>query len=58
MGTGALCSVKPGEAALLDPKDKIKITRIETFFVQPRSVFLKMSTDAGIVGWGEPSLGL
>jgi len=34
----------------------MKITRIETFFVKPRWVFLKMATDAGIVGWGEPSL--
>ncbi len=32
----------------------MKITQLETFFVQPRWVFLKMHTDAGIVGWGEP----
>jgi galactonate dehydratase len=32
----------------------MKITKLETFFVQPRWVFLKMSTDEGIVGWGEP----
>jgi galactonate dehydratase len=55
-GVGTLSAVKPSEAALVDPKDAIKITKIETFFVQPRSVFLKMSTDAGIVGWGEPCL--
>ena len=42
--------------AAIDPKDDLKITKIETFFVQPRSVFLKMSTNAGIVGWGEPTL--
>jgi galactonate dehydratase len=32
----------------------MKITRLETFFVEPRWVFLKMHTDADIVGWGEP----
>lgn len=32
----------------------MKITRLETFFVKPRWVFLKMHTDAGLVGWGEP----
>jgi galactonate dehydratase len=55
-GLGALSSVKPGAAALADPKDPIKITKLETFYVCPRSVFLKMSTNAGIVGWGEPCL--
>ena len=42
--------------AAIDPKDELKITKLETFFVQPRSVFLKMSTNAGIIGWGEPTL--
>ncbi|MFW6189106.1 MAG: galactonate dehydratase [Planctomycetota bacterium] len=32
----------------------MKVTELETFFVEPRWVFLKMGTDAGIVGWGEP----
>jgi galactonate dehydratase len=32
----------------------MKITQLETFFVKPRWLFLKISTDAGIVGWGEP----
>jgi galactonate dehydratase len=32
----------------------MKITRFETFFVPPRWLFLKMETDEGIVGWGEP----
>jgi galactonate dehydratase len=32
----------------------MKITRLETFFVKPRWVFLKMHTDEGLVGWGEP----
>lgn len=32
----------------------MKITALETFFVRPRWVFLKVSTDEGLVGWGEP----
>ena len=34
----------------------MKITRLETFFVKPRWLFLKVHTDAGIVGLGEPVL--
>nr|WP_218628030.1 galactonate dehydratase [Sporosarcina sp. E16_8] len=33
---------------------KVKITKIETFIVPPRWLFLKIETDEGIVGWGEP----
>ena len=32
----------------------MKITNMETFHVPPRWMFLKISTDEGIVGWGEP----
>ncbi|MCC6443702.1 MAG: galactonate dehydratase [Armatimonadetes bacterium] len=32
----------------------MKITRLELLHVRPRWLFLKMSTDAGIVGYGEP----
>jgi galactonate dehydratase len=32
----------------------MKITRYETFLVPPRWLFLKIETDEGIVGWGEP----
>ncbi|MGV3722147.1 MAG: galactonate dehydratase [Actinomycetota bacterium] len=32
----------------------MKITKLETILVQPRWLFLKMHTDAGIVGYGEP----
>ncbi len=32
----------------------MKITRLETFFVKPRWLFLKVHTDEGIVGLGEP----
>jgi galactonate dehydratase len=36
------------------PRDPIKITKLETFLVQPRWLFLKVHTNAGIVGLGEP----
>jgi galactonate dehydratase len=32
----------------------MKITGLELFHVRPRWLFLKMNTDDGIVGWGEP----
>ncbi|MFL6562808.1 MAG: D-galactonate dehydratase, partial [Bacillus sp. (in: firmicutes)] len=32
----------------------MKITGYELFTVQPRWLFLKIETDEGIVGWGEP----
>ena len=32
----------------------MKITSLELFKVAPRWLFLKMSTDEGLVGWGEP----
>ena len=32
----------------------MKITKYETFVVPPRWLFLKIETDEGIVGWGEP----
>ena len=35
-------------------RDKIRITRLETMLVKPRWLFLKIHTDAGLVGWGEP----
>src|ERR1700684_3438212 len=38
--------VRPGRA--------LKITKLETFLVKPRWLFLKVHTDAGIVGLGEP----
>jgi galactonate dehydratase len=36
------------------PGAPLKITRLETFLVQPRWLFLKVHTDVGIVGLGEP----
>ena len=34
----------------------MKITALRTFVVPPRWLFLKVETDAGISGWGEPVL--
>ncbi|MFI6094366.1 galactonate dehydratase [Lentzea sp. NPDC051213] len=32
----------------------MKVTGVETFLVEPRWLFLKVSTDEGVSGWGEP----
>jgi galactonate dehydratase len=32
----------------------VRITALETFAVPPRWLFLKLSTDEGLAGWGEP----
>src|SRR5258705_13588464 len=37
-------------------KMKLRVTKLETFLVKPRWLFLKVHTDAGIVGLGEPIL--
>src|SRR5512142_2302951 len=34
----------------------MKITKLTTFLTPPRWLFLKIDTDAGIAGWGEPVL--
>jgi len=39
--------------APIHPGEDIKVTRIETFVLKNSWVFVKISTDAGIVGWGE-----
>ena len=38
----------------LIPAHPMKITRFELFQVPPRWLFLKIETDTGFVGWGEP----
>lgn len=43
-------------SAPIKAKDPLKITRLETFLVKPRWVFLKIHTNAGITGLGEPLL--
>jgi len=39
---------------MLGAGKSMKITKLETLMVQPRWLFLKVHTDAGIVGLGEP----
>jgi len=34
----------------------LKITEVKTYLAPPRWLFLKIETDEGICGWGEPSL--
>ncbi len=41
-------------AQLVGAGEKLRITKIETIPVYPRWLFLKIHTDAGIVGLGEP----
>ena len=43
-----------GNNAPITPKDNLKVTKLETFLVKPRWLFLKIHTNAGIVGLGEP----
>ncbi len=35
---------------------KVRITKLETFLVKPRWIFLKIHTDVGVTGLGEPLL--
>jgi galactonate dehydratase len=40
-------------SAQIGPRDNIKVTKIESFVLKNTWVFVKISTDAGITGWGE-----
>ena len=61
-GIGALSGIQQdveaavGQSAPVSPKESIKITKLETFLVKPRWLFLKIHTNAGIIGLGEPIL--
>jgi len=60
--SGALAAMCPRalsqdtEAPPVSSKETIKVTKLETFLVKPRWLFLKIHTDAGITGLGEPVL--
>jgi galactonate dehydratase len=59
LGLAALAQAEAASAdhnAPISGKDALKITKLETFLVKPRGLFLKVHTDAGIVGLGEPIL--
>lgn len=53
LGLHAAWGAKRTDAAQIGPKDNIKVTKIETFVLRNSWVFVKISTDAGITGWGE-----
>lgn len=56
-GLGAIAALSAQETRKdgpISPKDKLKVTRLETFLVKPRWLFLKIHTNAGITGLGEP----
>ena len=50
----AAAQQRVGKDAPISPKDNLKVTRLETFLVKPRWLFLKVHTNAGIIGYGEP----
>jgi galactonate dehydratase len=52
-GLDSVFTAKRTDAAQIGPKDNIKVTKIESFVLTNSWVFVKISTDAGIVGWGE-----
>ena len=52
-GLDALFTAERTNAAAIGPNDQIKVTKIETFVLKNSWVFVKVSTDAGITGWGE-----
>ena len=53
-----LPEIQPPDAPRSGPRpavrSSVKITKLETFLVKPRWLFLKVHTDAGVVGLGEP----
>jgi galactonate dehydratase len=53
---GSLYPSGESESGQLQFKDKIRITKLETFLIKPRWVFLKIYTDVGVEGLGEPLL--
>src|SRR4051794_1690166 len=52
-GLVALFTADRTDAAAVGPNDAIKVTKVESFVLKNSWVFVKISTDAGIVGWGE-----
>jgi galactonate dehydratase len=62
LGMGAFAAAdaaaqqKVAKDAPIARKDPLKITKLETLLVKPRWLFLKIHTNAGIVGLGEPIL--
>jgi galactonate dehydratase len=53
LGMDAAFTAQRTDAAAVGPNDKIKVTKIESFVLKNSWVFVKISTDAGVTGWGE-----
>ncbi len=53
LGLHAAWGARQTDAAQVAAKDTIKVTKIESFVLKNSWVFVKISTDAGITGWGE-----
>lgn len=55
LGPAALLgfNAQRSDAAPIGPNDSLKVTKIESFVLKNSWVFVKVSTDAGITGWGE-----
>lgn len=52
-GMDAMSTAERTDAAAIGPNDEIKVTKVESFVLKNSWVFVKVSTDAGLVGWGE-----
>src|SRR3954463_5898278 len=52
--TAAAAVAAQQKDAPINPKGGLKVTKLETILVKPRWLFLKIHTNAGIVGLGEP----
>jgi galactonate dehydratase len=53
VGLDAAFTAQRTDAAPVGPNDVIKVTKIESFVLKNSWVFVKISTDAGVTGWGE-----
>ncbi len=53
LGLDAMFTAPRTNAAAVGPNDTIKVTKIESFVLKNSWVFVKISTDAGVTGWGE-----
>ncbi|UCF14329.1 MAG: galactonate dehydratase [Phycisphaerales bacterium] len=51
--TGRQVEASERRRAPVSPRESIKITKLETFVLKNSWVFVKISTNAGITGWGE-----
>ncbi len=52
-GLGGTLSPARAQSAALGSREKIRVTKIESFVLKNSWVFVKISTDTGITGWGE-----